>query len=408
MRILQINGVIHQGSTGAIVDDICACSLENGDDCIIAYGIGDKTADGFKFCYRYEQALYRRCSMITGYRYGFAPLSTMRVKKLIEVYNPDVVHIHSINGNCINIFKTLEYLKKKNIVTVITNHAEFFYTGNCTSSYGCKQYLTGCCNCNNKKWASDSSILPKTDKAWQRMKKAFDGFNHLHVVSVSKYSLECSKKSPILSQYNHSVIFNGINTKIFSFSRDIDIRKKYNLTAKRIAVFVASGFSIDKDHLKGGYWLVELAKRYECADFQFLVVGSNGENVQQDNVVFAGRVNESRLLANIYSQSDIALGFSKSESFGMTCAESLCCGTPFVGFKCGGTESIAIEEFSRFAEYGDLDEIEKGINDLINRFIDKKRYISETSKIRYSSYTMAREYNNLYRELLYLKQGEEA
>lgn len=346
--------------------------------------------------------------MITGYRYGFAPLSTMRVKKLIEVYKPDVVHIHSINGNCINLFKIFEYLKKKDIVTVITNHAEFFYTGNCTSSYGCKQYLTGCSNCNNKKWASDSSILPKTDKAWQKMKKTFDGFNHLHVVSVSKYSLECSKKSPILSQYNHSVILNGINTKIFSFSRDIDIRKKYNLTSKRIAVFVSSGFSIDKDHLKGGYWLVELAKRYDCTDFQFLVVGSNGENVQQDNIVFAGRVNESRLLANIYSQSDVALGFSKSESFGMTCAESLCCGTPFVGFKCGGTESIAIEEFARFAEYGDLDEIERGINDLINRFIDKKRYISETSKKRYSSDTMAREYNNLYRELLYLKQGEEA
>lgn len=233
MKVLQINGVIHQGSTGAIVDAISNYVKLCCDECMIAYGIGSKSDDGFKFCYRYEQALYRRCSMITGYRYGFAPISTKRLTKLIKQYKPDVVHLHSINGNCVNIFSLLNYLKKNKIATVITNHAEFFYTGNCTSTYGCTKYVEGCSECHNIKWASDSKFNHKTELAWKKMKQAFSDFENLHIVCVSQYSLLHSKMSPILGDYAHSVIINGINTDIFKLSFDVDIRKKFNLFAKK-------------------------------------------------------------------------------------------------------------------------------------------------------------------------------
>ena len=38
----------------------------------------------------------------------------------------------------------------------------------------------------------------------------------------------------------------------------------------------------------------------------------------------------------------------------MPVAESLCCGTPVVGFRAGGPESIAIEDHTWFAEYADV------------------------------------------------------
>lgn len=41
----------------------------------------------------------------------------------------------------------------------------------------------------------------------------------------------------------------------------------------------------------------------------------------------------------------------------MVTAESLCCGTPVVGFKAGAPEQIAIKEFSEFVEYGDLNSL---------------------------------------------------
>lgn len=399
MRVLQINGVIHQGSTGNIVDAITDYVRSQGDECTIAYGIGSKTSDGNKFCYRFEQAIYRRCSMITGFRYGFAPLATKRLLSFIEKYKPDVVHLHSINGNCVNIFALLTYLKSRTIPTVVTNHAEFFYTGNCTSTYGCTKYIDGCQECPNIKWASDNAFFPKTDYAWKKMRQAFADFKNIHIVCVSEYSLKCSKKSPILSGYNHSVIFNGIDINTFRPLNDIDIRKEYNLTAKKIALFVTPVFSMDKEHLKGGYWLVELSKKYSKDEMQFLVVGNQGADVNQGNIIFAGVIHDRNLLANVYSQVDVVLGFSKSESFGMTCAEALCCGTPFIGFKCGGAESIAIKEFSRFTEYGDLDLMVHYIEEMINTMKERQDYISNIARNYYSDRLMVRSYYDLYKKM---------
>ena len=43
----------------------------------------------------------------------------------------------------------------------------------------------------------------------------------------------------------------------------------------------------------------------------------------------------------------------------MMTTESLCCGTPVIEFKAGGPESIALESFSSFVEYGDIDVLER-------------------------------------------------
>ena len=45
----------------------------------------------------------------------------------------------------------------------------------------------------------------------------------------------------------------------------------------------------------------------------------------------------------------------------MIVAESLCCGTPVVGFRAGGPESIALPQFSKFCEPGDMDSLAKTI-----------------------------------------------
>lgn len=397
MKVLHINGVIHRGSTGSIIDSINNVLLKNDEKFGVAYGIGKHEKDGFKFCYRYEQALYRRCSMITGYRYGFAPFSTQRLIRIIDKFNPSIIHIHSINGNCVNIYTLLEYIKRNKIPLVITNHAEFFYTANCTSTYGCRGYISGCQECHNKDWATDYALFPNTAKSWLKMKNAFNGFSRIISVCVSEFSLKCAKSSPILRDCKHLVIYNGIDTSVFKPSNDIDIRKKYKISSMFLYVFVTSEFSKNKDHLKGGYWLLELAKLYSKEEATFLIVGSGSCDVKLNNVIFAGVIRDKNLLANIYSQSDVSLSFSKSESFGMTCAESLCCGTPFIGFKCGGTESIALERYTRFCDYGDIKTMKKFIDEF--SFINKKQghIISLMANKIYSSEVMAEKYYEVYK-----------
>ena len=129
------------------------------------------------------------------------------------------------------------------------------------------------------------------------------------------------------------------------------------------------------------------------------MVGKQGADVNQGMIIFAGVIHDRKLLANVYSQVDVVLGFSKSESFGMTCAEALCCGTPFIGFKCGGTESIAIKEFSRFTEYGDLDLMVHYIEEMINTMKERQDYISNIAGNHYSDRLMVRSYYDLYKKM---------
>jgi len=72
----------------------------------------------------------------------------------------------------------------------------------------------------------------------------------------------------------------------------------------------------------------------------------------------------------------------------MPVAESLCCGTPVVGFKAGGPESIAPSQFAHFADQGNLDEplrlislakdtrVDETVRDLFDPKLIASKYLS--------------------------------
>lgn len=67
-----------------IISSINDVLKKNNIECVVCYGIGPKRNGAFKFCYRYEQALYRRVSKLIGLRYGFAPFSTLRLINFLK------------------------------------------------------------------------------------------------------------------------------------------------------------------------------------------------------------------------------------------------------------------------------------------------------------------------------------
>ena len=83
----------------------------------------------------------------------------------------------------------------------------------------------------------------------------------------------------------------------------------------------------------------------------------------------------------------------------MVCAESLCCGTPVVGFKAGAPEMIAIPEYSRFVEFGDMDALDNAVPRWLESSDVEKTSISVTAQQRYSRENMMKEYIEIYRGL---------
>ena len=400
MKVLQVNCVYKKGSTGKITHDLHRGLLDADMESIVCYGRGELINEPgvYKTCPEWYSKLNNAWSRVTGVMYGGCFFSSNKLIAIIKREKPDVVHLQCINGYFVNIYRLMNWLKKNHIKTVLTLHAEFMYTGGCGHSIECDQWSTreGCGHSGCPRWHSETKSLfvDRTAAMWLKMKDAFDGFEELTVVSVSPWLMERAQRAPILAGKKHCVIYNGLDTGVFHPYDTSDLREKHHCMDKK-AVFHATPYlSADPNHLKGGYYVLELAK--QMPDAVFIVAGEPEKGLQvPPNVVLLGRVASQELLARYYSMADVTLLTSKRETFSMVTAESLCCGTPVVGFKAGAPEQIAIPEYSRFVEYGDVVALRNQLGNFNPSVLSSQ--ISQSSIRLYSDETMVEEYISIYR-----------
>lgn len=400
MKVVQINCVYGKGSTGKITQAIHTGLKERGIRSVVLYGRGKKADDvnAHKTCPDILAKVHNLITHVTGIMYGSCWLSTKYLIWKIKNERPDIVHLQCINGYFVNIYQLIEWLKMNNIPTILTLHAEFMFTANCSHAYDCEQWKSACTCCSDWKRATKSIFFNRTARSFQKMKSAFAGFRNLTVVSVSPWLRHRAEQSAILGDKEQTVILNGVDERVF-FLKDKEIlREKYGIESERVILHVTADFRTEKNHAKGGYYVLELARRMpEC---QFIIVGKH-EKVKNLplNVQLAGEVGEPERLGEFYNIADLCLLTSRRETFSMVCAESLCCGTPVAGFSAGGPESIAFPEYSEFCEYGDIEQLQKTVRHMLLQPFDRKM-ISEQAKKCYSNKKMLEYYIKEYEKRL--------
>lgn len=399
MKVLQVNCVYNKGSTGKIVYDIHTELISKGQESIVCYGRGKKTKEPnvYKVCSELYAKFNNLLSRFTGLMYGGCYFSTLNLIRIIKKEKPDVVHLHCLNGYFVNIYRLITWLKKSNIKTVLTLHAEFMHTANCSHAYDCEKWKSGCGNCPRCKKETKSILFDRTHVSWRKMKAAFDGFENLTVVSVSPWLMDRAKQSPILADKEHLVVLNGLSTEIFKNYDNTDLRNLHNIKGEKIIFHATPTFNNDKENIKGGYYVIELAKRMLNDNVKFIIAGKHPDDIiVPENMILLGNISSPEKLAGYYSLADVTVLTSKRETFSMICAESLCCGTPVVGFEAGAPEQISIPEYSTFVKYGDIDLLYSSVKETLKRNIvvpedrsyswyDKRnminQYISEYEKV---------------------------
>lgn len=402
MKVLQVNCVYNKGSSGKIVADMHNMLQKNGVESVVCYGRGiwihEKNI--IKTCPELYSKINHLLTYFTGIMYGGCHLSTNYLISVIKRENPDVVQLHCINGYFVNIYRLISWLKKNHIKTVVTLHAEFMHTANCGYALECDKWKTGCGNCPRYREETKSLFFDRTRQSWEKMEKAFRGFEEdLVVTSVSSWLMDRAKQSPIFSGKNHTVVNNGLDTEVFQYRDTGELRKKHGLTNEKVIFHATSNFNLDQEHIKGGHFVNEIAKLVADQNVKVIVAGKYPEGIcVADNVILLGSVTDQRLLAQYYSMADVTLLTSKRETFSMVTAESLACGTPVVGFQAGAPEQIAIPEYSDFTTYGDVDALIGLVRTYLDRFFDKKA-ISDAGKKKFSREIMMERYYALYTHL---------
>lgn len=402
MKILQVNCVYRKGSTGKIVYDIHTELQRQGIYSIVCYGRGKKCTEQnvYKVCPEWYSKLNNLWSRISGLMYGGLYFSTHKLIKIIERENPDIVHLQCINGYFVNIYKIVKYLNLHNIKTILSLHAEFMFTASCGYAFECEKWKTGCGHCPRFRQETKSLFIDGTHLSWKLMKNAFDGFgDRLIVTSVSPWLENRARQSPILSDVRHVTVMNGLDTNVFKSYGKECCRKQFSMPLDKKIVFHATPFfTLDRNSLKGGHYVCELAKL--MPDVLFIIAGRYDSHVHvPNNVKLLGQISSQIDLAKLYSLSDVTLLTSKRETFSMVTAESLCCGTPVIGFKAGGPESIAIPEYTKFVDYDDTVTLLSVLQNTLCAQYDKDE-ISETGCKCYNRESMANGYIDLYKMLL--------
>lgn len=343
MKIVFINSVCGYGSTGRIVVDLANEYSLRGYDCIIAYGrkniMNSNRIKTIKIGNKLDVFFHTIITRLFD-RQGFGSyLATKEFLRKLDDEKPDIIWLHNLHGNYLNIYLLFDWIKKhENIQVKWTLHDCWAFTGHCTyfSSAKCDRWQTICEKCPQKKKYPTSFLIDNSSMNYLQKKKLFSNVNNMTIVVVSHWLEKLVKKS-FLHNYPIEVNYNKVDDSVFQYreSEYFDAEKK---CGKNIILGVASIWGTRKglqDFFELAFMLGE--------QYQIVLVGKMPKLKMSipNNMSFIERTDNTIELAKIYSAANYYVCLSKEETFGLTSLEAAKCGTKVIVYKDTACEEIA-------------------------------------------------------------------
>lgn len=231
------------------------------------------------------------------------------------------------------------------------------------------------------------------------MKKRLLSEMDLTIVCPSEWLKDRVRRS-FLKGKRIDVIYNGVDTELFHPVDIYAIKKELQISPEsRIVLSVGADIMSER---KGGGEILRLAERFP-KDVIFILAGAKKSGiVKNGNIIILPMVADQERLAMLYTMADVFLLCSKKETFSMTCAEALCCGTRVVGYQCGAPETVFQAPYAVFVEQGDMDALEMEIKKalIIKWKTEDREACARDAQRRYGKSQMTESYLNLYQETM--------
>ena len=355
MKILEINSLT-VGSTGKIMLMIADAARQRGHQVMTAAAqsrtnSGYKSTDHIAIGDIITRNISAQLAYYTGYSGCFNYIATKSFLEKVSKFKPDLIHLHNLHSEYINISLLFNYIKKHHIPVVWTLHDCWSFTGCCAhfAFAKCNQWKTSCEKCKEYR-LYPGSHWDNSRKMHKLKKKWFSGIENMNIVTPSQWLANCVKDS-FLGQYNVQVLYNGINTDIFK-PVESNIFVKYGCQEKKIILGVAFGWGARK----GLDYFISLAEKLP-SEYQVVLVGSN-DNIDRllpSSILSIHRTKDQHELCEIYSSASVFVNPTLEDTYPTTNLEAMACGTPVVTFNTGGSPEAVTPETGSVVECGDLE-----------------------------------------------------
>ena len=337
MKVLQINTVYGEGSTGRIALMIHDACKAHGIICLSAYRRGRKGQKSFEHSepigYGWDSRVHGWLSWLTMFKGTGSVCATARFLRRLERDLPDVIHLHNLHGSYINLPMLFGFIRRYDIPVVWTLHDCWAFTAICPhfSMAACERWKTGCGRCPQKKQYS-ASVIDWTRSVLKLKRSWFCSVRRMTLVAPS-FWLEGLVRQSFLRDYPVKTIHNGIDLQVFS-PVESDFREKYGLLGKKIVLGVAFGWGQGK-----GLDVFEELAHSLNEDYRIVLVGTDARTAAglPESILCIHRTHDQRELAAIYTAADVFANPTREEVLGLVNIEALACGTPVVTFHAGGS-----------------------------------------------------------------------
>ena len=355
MRVLQINLIYKDKSTGRTCLELDRFLNANGIESITAYGHGEKTENAFRINNKFEYFFHNIMSRITGLEGFFSFFPTLRLIRFCKKYKPDVVHLRNLHGHFLNFPLFFSYLSKNKITTVLNVHDCWCFTGKCShyTVIQCEKWKTACHHCPKKREYPQSLFFDLSKKMHNLKKKWFGNIPNLAVISNSKWTASQVAQS-FLKNRKQYVVYNWIDLDTFRYTSS-DILRKYNVDDDRFKIICVSA-----SWTKGSPRYNDMLKLADSIDDDkvMILVGQSEEEIKHKRIVYIPFVSNTRDLAKLYSAADCYVHLSLEDTFGKVIAEAQSCGTPAIVYASTGCKEIVNDGVTGYVvEPGNVEKI---------------------------------------------------
>lgn len=339
MKIVQVNATYNIGSTGLIVHDIGETLIKHGYEVFYAYQYASPSPkNGIKVGSKIDWKLHAFFCRLFGGQGFYSKLSTILLVRKLEKIKPDIVHLHNLHSNFINLEILLDFLARKNIATVVTMHDCWFFTGKCFHfvDVNCDRFISSCGSCPKRMAPPKSICVDRSSKDLALKEKLFQNIPRLSVVGCSKWISNEAQKG-FMKNLNVSCIYNGVDTNIFRL-KSTKLRKTYGILDSD---FVVLGMA--------NKWMQErnigVLKKLLVYNLRIVILGCSANDKKRLNaispgIVSVGFVSGRELLAEFYNMANVFVNLTHADTLPTVNMESICCGTPVVTYDVGGSPEL--------------------------------------------------------------------
>jgi len=364
MKILQIQSTYGKGSTGKIALDLNNCIIRNGWESYVAYreirnDLIDKTK-GYTIGCWVDHKLHALLCRINGRQAYFSTFPTLGLISYIKKIRPEIIHLHEIHSNYLNLILLLKYVAKTDIKLVVTLHDCWLFTGGCfhyTNAH-CDKWQKECGNCPKKMMDTPAYLFDKSKQILRDRYKYFGKVKNLQVVGVSDWiTQECQKS--VFKGRNVSTIHNGVDLNVFKPTVS-NMAEKLGVEDKFIILGPATKWLMPENKKALDYFANNM-KRDEV-----LVLFGCGNEIPNmpKNIIQYGFTSNQKELAELYSMANVFVNLTHEDSLSFINLEAQACGTQVITYKNTGAQETVDGEYSMAVETDDFEGVLKAVRDI--------------------------------------------